>query len=147
MKSVLLILGVIILVSCGSKGGGGAKVSHRDTSYPLAIFMGYQLKGIEQSVVRKVTIHDTLVWEIGKDSASAKKRLLDSVYYDVPATIKITDVQSAKAFNIPIRDSSKIDTIISRVFFATQKHVREFPNWDSTLAELRRMIVVDTTKK
>lgn len=144
-KGLITLTAIFVLASCSNDNGSG-KVTKRDTTYPVAIYMGYGLKGIEgPAIVRKVTIKDTLVWEIGKDSTSAKKHWIDSVYFDVSASVLVKDAKTAKAFGIPVADSAKIDTVIKRVFFATKSHVREFGGYDSAIAQLSRLI--DTTKK
>ena len=149
MKRSLLLIAIIFLISCGNEGGSNVhRVTKRDTSYPLGIYLGYQLKGLQQEVVRKIVIKDTAMW-VGKDSSTMKKEYSDSVYYNVSVMIPIRDSASAISVGIPWKNK---DTVVSRVLYASPMYVREFPGYDSALAQLKRLQdttkqKVDTTKK
>ena len=148
-RSLLLIAVGFIISSCGNEGGVTVqKKTTRDTSYPLALYLGYQLKGLQQEVVRKVVIKDTAMW-VGKDSSTMKKEYSDSVYYNVSVMIPIRDSQSSVSFGLPWKNK---DTVITRLLYASPMYVREFPGYDSALAQLKRLMdttkqKVDTTKK
>jgi hypothetical protein len=133
-----ILLTSIILFSCTNDK---IKVvqSYRDTSYPLAMYLGYGKIGIEQDVVRKITIHDTLIWDINKDTMSAKKIVKDSIYYEGFMNIPVRDSATMKALGI-----KKIDTVIRRLLFVHSSFLREFPNYDGKLKELKALM--DTTK-
>ena len=148
-RSLLLIAVGFIIFGCGNEGGSNVnKVTKRDTSYPLAIYLGYKLIGLQQETVRKIVIKDTAMW-VGKDSSTMKKEYSDSVYYNVSVMIPIRDSQSAISVGIPWKNK---DTVVSRVLYASPMYVREFPGYDSALAQLKRLQdttkqKVDTTKK
>lgn len=141
-----LLLTSIIFFSCTNDK---VKVvqTYRDTSFPLAIYLGYAKKGIEQDVVRKITIHDTLVWDFNKDTMSAKKVIKDSIYYEGFMNIPVKDSATMIALGL-----KKIDTVVRRLLFVHPTLLREFPNYDNKLNELRSLMdttkaLVDSTKK
>ena len=148
-RSLLLIAVGFIIFSCGNEGGVTVqKKTTRDTSYPLALYLGYQLKGLQQETVRKIVIKDTAMW-VGKDSSTMKKEYSDSVYYNVSVLIPIKDSLSSVSFGLPWKNK---DTVITRLLYASPMYVREFPGYDSALAQLKRLMdttkqKVDTTKK
>ena len=133
-----LLLTSVILFSCTNDK---VKVvqTYRDTSYPLAIYLSYAKKGIEQDVVRKITIHDTLIWDINKDTTSAKKVVKDSIYYEGFMNILVKDSATMKALGL-----KKMDTVVRRLLFVHPTLLREFPNYDNQMKELKALM--DTTK-
>ena len=141
MKSVIIILVSIILFSCSNDGGKSKAISRRDTSYPFAVYLGYGLKGFQTGIVRKVTIHDTLIW-VGKDSSTFKKELTDSVYYEVSAYIPVKDSTTAKLLGV-----KSTDTVVSRVLTAIPKYVRELKDYDNMIAELEKFRDTTLSKK
>ena len=144
MKKISLLLLLAITLSVGCKNEGGkqpTRITHRDTSYPLGVYLGYMLKGLQQETVRKIVIKDTAMW-VGKDSSTLKKEYTDSVYYNVNVLIAVKD--SLTAASVGIKWNNK-DTVVTRVLYASNKYVREFPGYDSAIAELKKYM--DTTSK
>lgn len=133
-----LLLTTLIIFSCTDKQVV-VKQTYRDTSFPLSIYLGYGKVGIEQDVVRKVTIHDTLMWDISKDTMEAKKKVRDSIYYEGFMNIPVKDSATMKALGL-----KRTDTIVRRLLFIQPAYLREFPNYESSMKELRALM--DTTK-
>lgn len=141
--SLTLLLTTIILFACNdqkkNKVAEVPKKTYRDTTWPVALYLGYGLKGLEYDVIQKITVYDTAVWELNADTTSAKKIIKDTFFYEVPVWIPIKDEQMAKAVGV-----TSTDTMVRRRLPSLPKYVREFPMFDSVVKQLN--LLRDTTK-
>ena len=149
MKRTILLMtaATIIFYSCKNSGGTEVKKPKSDTTSTLGVFLGYGLKTIHWGVSTKIE-KDTLmmVWA-DKDSTTQTKKWSKYVIYAAECPIRV-DSALSKALNVPLLDSNGKENVIKRVLWIEPKYFRDgVTNLDSSVNELKRYLVVDSTNK
>ena len=147
MKKQIAIAAVIVLLisSCKNEGGKVVKVPKSDTTSTLGVFLGYGLKSIHWGTATRLT-KDSLMW-VDSDSTTKKKEWGKYVIYvaEVPITL---DSTLAARLRRPLLDSLGKPTVIREPIWIEPKYFRDgVTNLDSSVNELKRYLVVDSTNK
>ena len=147
MKRTILLMtaATIIFYSCKNSGGTEVKKPKSDTTSTLGVFLGYGLKSINWGVATRIAT-DSLMWH-DQDSTTKKKEWTKYVMYAAEVPIKL-DSALAAAIREPLKDSVGNIRTVKRVLWIEPKYFRDgVTNLDSSVNELKRYLVVDSTNK
>ena len=147
MKRTILLMtaATIIFYSCKNSGGTEVKNPKSDTTSTLGVFLGYGLKSIHWGTASKLS-KDSLMWQ-DQDSTTKKKQWGKYVIYVAEVPIVLDSILAAR-LGKPRFDSLGKPTVIREHIWIEPKYFRDgVTNLDSSVNELKRYLVVDSTNK